>query len=33
MDGFRVKARQRAGERYGWEKVTDAYEALFLQLA
>ena len=33
MDGFREKARQRAGERYGWEKVTNAYEALFLQLA
>jgi glycosyltransferase involved in cell wall biosynthesis len=33
MDGFRAKARQRAGERYGWERVTDAYEALLLQLA
>lgn len=33
MDGFRVKARQRAAERYGWEKVTDAYEALLLELA
>ena len=33
MDGFREKASRRAGERYGWEKVTDAYERLFLQLA
>jgi len=33
MDGFRDQARRRAAERYGWERVTDAYERLFLQLA
>jgi len=33
MDGFRALARQRAGERYGWDRVTDAYEHLFVELA
>jgi glycosyltransferase involved in cell wall biosynthesis len=32
MDGFRALARQRAGELYGWERVTDAYERLFEEL-
>jgi glycosyltransferase involved in cell wall biosynthesis len=31
-EGMRVAARRRAGERYSWEVVTDAYEALFLSL-
>jgi glycosyltransferase involved in cell wall biosynthesis len=29
---LRERARQRAGGRYSWEAVTDAYEALFLEL-
>ena len=33
MDGFRARARQRARESYGWERVTDAYERLFAELA
>jgi len=33
MDGFRALARRRAEELYGWERVTDAYERLFAELA
>ncbi|HEX8407424.1 MAG TPA: glycosyltransferase [Thermoanaerobaculia bacterium] len=29
---FRTRARQRAAERYSWERVTDAYERLFMLL-
>jgi glycosyltransferase involved in cell wall biosynthesis len=32
-EDFRVRARMRAGERYSWERVTDAYEGLFRRLA
>jgi glycosyltransferase involved in cell wall biosynthesis len=28
-EDFRLRARKRAAERYSWERVTDAYEALF----
>jgi glycosyltransferase involved in cell wall biosynthesis len=31
-DEFRAQARRRAGARFGWEAVTDAYERLFLEL-
>lgn len=30
---FRARARSRAAERYSWNRVTDRYEALFLELA
>jgi len=33
MDGFRARAKARARERFGWERVTDAYERLFHELA
>jgi len=33
QDSMRVAARKRAGERYSWEAVTDAYEALFFSLS
>jgi glycosyltransferase involved in cell wall biosynthesis len=29
----RERTRQRAAERFGWERVTDAYERLFLRLS
>ena len=29
---YRTRARQRAGEHYSWNRVTDAYEELFLTL-
>ena len=32
LDGFRARSRARASERYGWERVTDAYEQLFRRL-
>lgn len=31
-EDFRQRARSRAGERYSWERVTDAYERLFRKL-
>jgi glycosyltransferase involved in cell wall biosynthesis len=31
-EGMRFAARTRAAQRYGWERVTDAYEALFRTL-
>ncbi len=31
-EDFRARARKRAGERYSWERVTDAYESLFRSL-
>lgn len=31
-EDFRQRARRRAKERYSWESVTDAYEALFRKL-
>ena len=31
-EDFRLRARQRAHERYSWERVTDAYERLFRKL-
>jgi glycosyltransferase involved in cell wall biosynthesis len=32
-DVLRLKARERAREKYGWERVVDAYEVLFRRLA
>jgi glycosyltransferase involved in cell wall biosynthesis len=32
-ESMRRRARQRAAERFGWERVTDAYERLFQELA
>lgn len=32
QESMRAAARRRAGERYSWEAVTDAYEQLFLSL-
>ena len=29
---YRTRARKRAGERYSWDRVTDAYERLFASL-
>ncbi|HEY0142555.1 MAG TPA: glycosyltransferase [Thermoanaerobaculia bacterium] len=29
---YRTRAQQRAAERYSWERVTDAYEALFVRI-
>ena len=29
---YRARARQRAAERYSWDRVTDAYEALFARI-
>ncbi|MCU1350130.1 MAG: glycosyl transferase, group 1 [Acidobacteria bacterium] len=31
-EGMRIAARQRAAERYGWERVTDDYEALLKKI-
>lgn len=33
LEDFRALARKRAQERYSWERVTEAYEALFERLA
>jgi glycosyltransferase involved in cell wall biosynthesis len=33
LEEWREKARLRARARYGWERVTDAYETLFAELA
>jgi glycosyltransferase involved in cell wall biosynthesis len=32
QDQWRSRARQRVAERYSWDAVTDAYEALFTRL-
>ena len=32
-EDFRARARKRAAERYSWDRVTDAYEQLFQDLA
>ena len=32
LDAMRARARARAAERYRWDKVTDAYEQLFVEL-
>jgi glycosyltransferase involved in cell wall biosynthesis len=32
-EDFRARARKRAGEKYSWERVTDAYEQLFDELS
>ncbi len=32
VDGYRGRARQRAGDTFAWEHVTDTYERLFYQL-
>jgi glycosyltransferase involved in cell wall biosynthesis len=31
-DQWRARAEQRAGERYSWDSVTDAYERLFVRM-
>ena len=31
-EDYRARARERAAERYSWERVTDAYERLFFSL-
>ena len=33
LEGFRVLGRQRAAERFRWERIVDAYEAMFRTLS